>query len=81
MPVVLLRALAEQLPRVQATESLRRAAEVALGSGTLKRDDARELQARWLEQAGAGRRRRELTRDEVIAAAMNARILVVRDGG
>jgi hypothetical protein len=81
VPVVLLRALAEQLPRVQATESLRRAAEVALGSGSLKREDALELHARWLEQAGAGRRRRELTRDERIAAAMNARLLVVRDGG
>ncbi|MEK6225800.1 MAG: hypothetical protein AABM40_05820 [Chloroflexota bacterium] len=48
---MLLRALGEQLPRVEATASLRRAAEVALGSGTLKREDAAELRARWMKQA------------------------------
>jgi hypothetical protein len=76
VPVVLLRALGEQLPRVEAVASLRRAAEVALGSGSLKRQDALDLRGRWLRQADARPRRKVRTVSDLKAAAASLGITV-----
>lgn len=61
MPMGLIRRCRDWLPRLRAEESLRHANAVALGSGRLKRGDARDLQRRWQREAepvAAGPRRR-----------------------
>ncbi|MGH7310679.1 MAG: hypothetical protein ACREK6_18510 [Candidatus Rokuibacteriota bacterium] len=39
------------LPVLQAEESLRRMTEVAMGSGTLSKDEARQVHQAWLADA------------------------------
>lgn len=50
-PTYLLEELAAEMPRLEAAESLRRAAEIALGSGTLQKEDARAIRHSWLRTA------------------------------
>lgn len=54
VPIVVLRALAGEIPRLEARRSLRRASEVAMGSGTLRKEDANALRRSWLRAAGDG---------------------------
>lgn len=56
MPRPVLVAFAEELPRVQAGEMLRQSGVIALGTGSLKKGDARKLR-RTLERLIAGRKR------------------------
>lgn len=56
----LLEMYAQQLPRLEARESLRRAHEIAVGTGSLERNDQRRLMSQWQREAdgddaGAGR--------------------------
>jgi len=48
VPLALVRAHVEMLPRLQAEESLLTARRVAVGSGSMSSKDARSTQADWL---------------------------------
>jgi len=52
MPLVLLRAFAQEMPRLQARESISMANIVALGMGNMDKDDARRLQDDWRAVTG-----------------------------
>lgn len=52
VPVPLLAALAERLPRLQAEDSMRRATENAYGAGTMRDDDRKALWRSWRDEAG-----------------------------
>lgn len=52
--MVLVRACAEMLPRLQAEEALHAATVAALGSGSMKASDARETRARLQRAASVG---------------------------
>tara|TARA_Y100000310_G_scaffold47500_2_gene44068 strand:- start:10976 stop:11188 length:213 start_codon:yes stop_codon:yes gene_type:complete len=48
-----------QLPRLEAQESLREAAIVGVGTGSMKKSDHRRIMATWRRQAyPAGKKRR-----------------------
>jgi hypothetical protein len=55
-PVYLLRELSAQLPRLAAAESLRRTAEIAAGTGSLKPDAQRRILGDWQRLAARDRR-------------------------
>jgi hypothetical protein len=62
---------------VQAADALRAVAIAAVGARPIKNADA--ILDGWRSEVRAGTPRRALSRDERIAAALNARIAVVRD--
>lgn len=49
---MLLRAFAQEMPRLQARESISMTNIVALGIGNLDKDDARRLQDDWRAESG-----------------------------
>jgi hypothetical protein len=66
-PIAVFRACLAWLPRLEAEESLLACSRVALGSGTLAKDDRQTLHRAWMKQASpppdrARRRRRALTK-------------------
>ncbi|MDQ2913641.1 MAG: hypothetical protein M3T56_10330 [Chloroflexota bacterium] len=82
----MLQELAKHLPQLQAEESLRRAAEIALGSGTLNKHDARELRSLWLRAARVGSRRKAVRAGtpadlETTVAAMGIELVKVKADG
>lgn len=48
--------LANAIPRLQAEESLMRASEIAVGTGSLKKGEARRIVDAWQKTAGSARR-------------------------
>lgn len=78
MSAPLLDVHAEELPRIAAEESLRRASEIALGTGSLRKEDAERLH-RSLTRQAAGRVRRSASMDERLMAAAALGIEVVRE--
>jgi len=48
------------LPRLQAEESLHRAAEISVGSGTLKTEARRRIVNEWLRLVGRDGRKKKL---------------------
>lgn len=46
-PIVLVQAAVRNLPRLEAEESLLAATRASVGSGWMKRDDARAITTRW----------------------------------
>jgi hypothetical protein len=73
----MMRHLYRMIPRLRAEDALRMSAIVAVGSRPIRNAD--EIVDGWRRDARSSAPRRALTRDERIAAAMNARIAVVRD--
>jgi hypothetical protein len=74
----MLQAHADAIPRLQAQESLRLAAAVAVGSGVLKRDDARAMVREWERQADGGRKRQpalKATPDDLQAMGVSYRVV------
>jgi hypothetical protein len=57
-PWALVLAHLRMIPVLRAEEALHASSTVALGSGTLKRADAKQLQRTWERQTGRSRRRR-----------------------
>ena len=53
MPSALLSAHVVEMPRLVAEESLQAAARVAVGSGTLKKGKASQLQRNWQRQTAS----------------------------
>lgn len=80
MSPTLVTAYASQLPRLEAHESLRRASEIAVGSGSLRPEDARSVVREWQNAAGdaAGPRRRLTSAIEIVANAQAMGIKVER---
>ena len=71
---------ATQLPKIAAEESLRRASEIALGSGSLEARDQRQLVRDWQNAAGGTEQvRRASTMAEVAVAARAMGITVVTE--
>lgn len=65
LPVPIVRAFIAQLPRLEAREALHSAAQTALGSGSLQRGKAREIERRWQRQAEGPRERQPATTQSV----------------
>lgn len=61
VPLPLLTCFITMLPRLQALESLRRSAEAALGSGAMKKENARSLSREWRKAAQPNKRARKAT--------------------
>ena len=68
-PVALLRALAEHLGQLEAEASLRRVAEVAIASGTAKKEMRERMMRTWHKAARGGN---EATRKVTTAADFEA---------
>jgi len=56
-PLYLLQALAAQIPTLRAGEALQGAAEVALGTGSMKQQDLERTQRDWQRMADGDRHR------------------------
>ena len=67
-PIALLRSYAEVLPRLQAEETLDRAASVALGSGTMKKGQAASMRQRLERQIRGPQWRPKPARPDQLAA-------------
>lgn len=70
MPVPLLNAHAEKLPRLVAEESLREAERIAVGSGSLKKGVGSRITSGWLRQADQHRPAVRATSKAVYRATM-----------
>jgi hypothetical protein len=68
----LLIAYVRELPRLTAAESLRRAAEIGLGTGSLEQREARRLQSEWERETTGAPRRQRLESPAELHALMNA---------
>lgn len=55
-PVALVHAAAQLLPRLVAEESLLQSARIAVGTGSLKEDDARGITSEWVRLTEQARR-------------------------
>lgn len=76
VPVPLLAALAERLPRFMSEESMRRATENAYGAGTMRDDDRKALWRSWRDEAGYAERLS--TPQELLGLAAVLRVPVER---
>lgn len=72
----LLRELADELPRLEAAETLRMATAIAIGTGSLERDALRSAVRDLEREAGLVR---PLSREGALAAAAALGIKVVRE--
>jgi len=77
MPHWLLDAYMENMPKIEARESLSRATAFALGSGSMKKHQAKEIIRRWERRAGSSNTVRGLSTADV--AAMHGIGIVVED--
>jgi len=67
------------ISRIQAAESLRRSAEVAVGNGTLKEDEGKRITREWLSEANAGNKETKprLTKNQMMLKLASMGIGVV----
>jgi hypothetical protein len=79
VPFAILRACADELPRLQAEEALLATQVTALGSGTMKERDQRAALARLQRAAGGGvaSRRQTPAATPNVLAAMGIRVVIV----
>ena len=70
--------MANEIPALEARESLRIAAAVAVGTGSMKPRASRGLAEEWRRAANAGVPRERMTGAQVAAAAAARGIPVVR---
>lgn len=78
-PVAVLRAYLVMIPRLSGEESVRAANVVAVGSGTLERDDRRSLVASWTNHQRRDRRDTAPT-DPTALASVGIGVRVVTKG-
>ena len=66
----------KMLPRLQAEESLHRATEISIGSGTLKPEARRRIVNEWLRLVGRDGRKKKLSIDQqkIILGAMGVKL-------
>lgn len=86
MPTPLLNAYAEMLPRLIAEESLLTSERVAVGSGSLKRGQGRQIAQGWMRQTDRPRdvirpKSKEMYHAQMAMAGIGVKkVKVARDG-
>lgn len=80
MPLGLLRACSEMLPRLKAEEALAVAEAVALGTGSLKPADARARSAQLTRQA-VGEHSGRQKASPMLLATLGVGVVAVKKGG
>lgn len=85
MPTPWLNAYAEQLPRINAEESLIAAERIAVGSATLKKGTARQITDGWRREAHQRRvvlrpQGREMYRAQMAAMGIGVKTVKKADG-
>lgn len=78
-PIAYLRPACAMMPRLQAEESLRAVSQLAIGTGTAKKSDAKRTQRRWKRQAQGGRRKARKPASVGEIAAMGIKVHGVSD--